>query len=165
MAGSTVLRIGVISDSHGFELGLRCVADTLRPLNVDALFHLGDFASDAQQLAALLERPVYNVRGNCDCNGAAPLECVVELGGHRFFLTHGHRYRVDWGEEELVQAAREQECQVVLYGHTHFPCVCQQGGLWVMNPGSPFRPRGFDSTTCGLIEVSPKRVACCLLTV
>lgn len=169
---SGVLRIGVTSDTHGNLPSLHAVLAVWG--RVDAIFHLGDCEGDAGTLRALSSEyaggscdapALYNVRGNCDFYGIAPEEQVVELGGVRFFLAHGHRLGVDHSADLLLDRALEQGCRVALYGHTHFPSVEQHRRVWVMNPGSPWYPRGGSRRTCGLIEVEKDRVACGLLLV
>ncbi|MCR4777444.1 MAG: metallophosphoesterase family protein, partial [Lachnospiraceae bacterium] len=49
-------------------------------------------------------------------------------------------YDVGYGNELLKNAARDRDCDIVLYGHTHVPEV-EYGDICVANPGSFSRPR------------------------
>ena len=42
---------------------------------------------------------------------------------------------------EARLAARFEDCEVVVYGHTHVPQVERFQHLWVLNPGSPTERR------------------------
>jgi putative phosphoesterase len=67
--------------------------------------------------------PVRAVCGNCDFFGISDLpdRRVEEIGGYRFFLTHGHRYGVKYSLEAAMLAAADAGADVLLYGHTHIP--------------------------------------------
>ena len=68
---------------------------------------------------------------------------MISLEGHRIFVTHGHYYGVAWDTRELVELAKEKNCEVAMYGHTHRPDVqiAGPGGVSVINPGSLQYPR------------------------
>ena len=84
------MRIGVLSDTHGDISNARRFYESLAPL--DCIFHLGDCVPDGKKLSKLFSCPLYAVRGNCDYRTEEPFERVVDLGGKRFLLTHGHQY-------------------------------------------------------------------------
>jgi putative phosphoesterase len=69
---------------------------------------------------------------------ALPKQRVVEVGGVRIGMLHdaGPRQR-----REARLAARFEDCEVVVYGHTHVPQVERFQHLWVLNPGSPTERR------------------------
>ncbi len=69
---------------------------------------------------------------------ALPRQRVVEVGGVRIGMVHdpGQRQR-----REARLAARFEDCEVVVYGHTHVPQVERFQHLWVLNPGSPTERR------------------------
>ena len=68
----------------------------------DAIVHLGDHVSDAEELSYALDLiDFYMVRGNCDFGAQAPETILTELGGARLFLTHGHLFGVKSGMSRL----------------------------------------------------------------
>ena len=99
------MRIGVISDSHGKRFALDRALKSIG--EVDLLIHLGDLCSDATYLEKSLRVPVVYVRGNCDFGGQAPYSRDIEVNSKRFFLTHGHLYRVKWGTSYLEDLDRK----------------------------------------------------------
>ena len=120
------MEILIFSDSHGRTGGMReaLARQTAPPA---AVMHLGDGVRDACALE-LGEIPLYLVRGNCDgllygVQGPVPEECLTSLGGHLFFLTHGHRYGVKSGLGGLIGAAVRGGADIVLFGHTHRPLL------------------------------------------
>lgn len=140
------MRIGVFSDTHGDISYARRFYESLAPL--DCLFHLGDCVPDGQRLSKLFSCPVYAVRGNCDFRTEEPLERLVELGGKRFLLLHGHQYYVF---SSLLYRGEEVRADMVLYGHTHVPDLGADGPRLLLNPGSLSRPRGGSAKSCALI--------------
>lgn len=128
------MKILVFSDSHG---RISPMLDLIRLHRPDLVFHLGDVSRDLDMLyMEWSDLKVCSVPGNCDGWTGRPLEQVVELEGFRLLLTHGHAYRVKSGLGGLIAAAREQEVDAALFGHTHRPYCEQVGGIWLLNPGS-----------------------------
>ena len=130
------MKLLLLSDSHGRLANLLDAVDREEP---NAVFHLGDLCEDAENLAAAYpELPVTMVAGNCDGWGAsAPGETEVTVKGVRFFLTHGHLYRVKQGLGPLRNEGLARGADVVCFGHTHVPVVEEDsGGPWLVNPGT-----------------------------
>jgi predicted phosphodiesterase len=108
------------------------------------------------------------VRGNMDHSGPVSLSAGYPAStpgkSFRLFLTHGHSYHVELGYGEIAAAARAENAQVVLYGHTHVPCFefeanpLADGGLWFLNPGSLGRPRTRSGSSFALLSASPDDV-------
>jgi uncharacterized protein len=104
----------------------------------ELVLHAGDFVS--QQFLEELERigpPVLGVHGNMDepaLKAVLPKQRVVEAAGARIGMVHDAGPRA--GREARL-AARYEDCEAVVYGHTHVPQVERFQHLWVLNPGSP----------------------------
>jgi len=150
------MRIGVISDSHGKRTGLTKAVNRLG--KVDIIFHLGDLYSDAIYIENTFSINTVYVKGNCDFSQDADLYKEIELEGKRFFLTHGHIYRVKWGIQYLKQVTGGEKFDIVLFGHTHIPQVLFDRGILYMNPGSSADPRLGKKPTIGLIEILQGRI-------
>lgn len=160
-----MVRIGVISDTHGSAAAISaCIAAAGE---VDGWFHLGDYARDARLLAEKTGKPVYSVTGNCDgfAFSATPeirfpdkqtsvsSEAVVTVGGARIFLCHGHTYGVDLGLWTLTCRGEELNCAAALFGHTHRAELSAYGALLLLNPGSPYLPRGGSKRSFAVLEI------------
>ena len=132
------MRVGVFSDSHGDHEALDELLERMGALV--AVCFLGDVASDAEhlreRLAAMPNQPVlYAVRGNNDYYSTCtlPWDLLIELGGVRIYMTHGHRL-----VSLMNLAYKAQECgaQVALFGHTHQALCETVQGVLLLNPGS-----------------------------
>lgn len=139
-----MMRIGLISDSHGSAASVR---RALRALgHVDLLVHLGDGAGDADGC----EPRLIQLKGNCDILSALPRERIEPLeGGTVALFCHGDEWDVKWGLDRLCYRAQQVGAQVACFGHTHRSLVDHDGHVLLVNPGSC---RGYDAS-CALLEV------------
>ena len=142
-------RIAVVSDSHGQIENLSQFADRLG--QVDALYHLGDHAEDAKEIAARLNCGYVAVRGNCDPFSPAPLTDTVDWHGKRILLMHGLTVM---GRLHLLYAAKEANANAVLFGHSHVPSIETVEDVLLLNPGSLSRPRTVKGPSVAVIELS-----------
>lgn len=150
------MKILVFSDSHS---SLRFMFRCVRAVKPEVMIHLGDYYVDGMDLRQEFpEIPLYLVPGNCDGYRCPPGSSHIqlhELGGVRFYMTHGHKHGVKSGTEDLLRAAREANADAVLYGHTHRVDICQEeDGLWVLNPGSC----GFYMGSAGIIDIEDGKI-------
>ena len=131
------MKLLVLSDTHR-SLGFACEAiEKERP---DAVVHLGDHLSDAEDLSFAYQEPdFYYVPGNCDYEPTANPSLTLELDGVRIFLTHGHLFGVKSGTAALLAAAKERGAQLALYGHTHIAACTELEGVTLLNPGTAGR--------------------------
>ena len=129
----TNMKILVFSDSHGRLGHMMDAMERERPRRG---FFLGDCYRDGEALRnAYPDVPMELVRGNCDWD-QAPDELLVEAGGVRFLLPHGHRYYVKSGPDHLARSARAKGADVVCFGHTHDALNMPNCGVWMLNPGT-----------------------------
>ena len=124
----------VISDTHGNKAAV----DALLPRveENDYVVHLGDGFADYREIFANYPKKAYLCRGNCDGYAALPEEGVLEIERVRIFYCHGHSYGVKSDLSRLAYRAKELDCAVALYGHTHTPLISDVGGVTLINPGS-----------------------------
>ncbi len=145
-----VLRIGVISDTHGlFDEAIRSIF-----AGVDAIIHAGDIGK--LQVIDRLEEiaQVFAVRGNNDSIGPLPDERVEELAGRRVLIRHifGELGQLKAGDKKIVEQLR---LDIVVFGHSHRPYQQMLGKTMLFNPGSA-GPRRFSlPRTVGLLSLKP----------
>jgi uncharacterized protein len=170
------MRIGVVSDTHGFfDPGLE---DLLA--GVELILHAGDVGK--QEVLHELERiaPVRAVRGNVDPPQLGlPLTMTASFGGVQMELLHvlpGAQTDVEkWArpaqaKERALQARDaflqgfDSNTRVVIFGHSHVPCVVALAGTLFFNPGSAGKQRFSIPRCCGILDVSPKAVEATILS-
>ena len=134
------MRILVVSDTHGNDSSLRRAI--LAQPKAEVVIHLGDGEEELLRAKrAFPEKMFLAVRGNCDWGCDWPAERIVELGGHRIFCTHGHLYGVKTaGTALLEKKAAAENCDIVLYGHTHLAKIEYREERYFLNPGSLRQP-------------------------
>jgi putative phosphoesterase len=80
-----------------------------------------------------------------------PLERIVDVEGARIGIVHipgaaaGRAARL---------RAKFRDCDAIVYGHTHVPEVSREGGVWILNPGSPTERRRAPARAMLLLEVA-----------
>ena len=139
-----VVRIGVISDTHGLLRQEALVALA----GVDHILHAGD-VGDVKILDALRAiAPVTAIRGNIDGSGpcsSLPATEVLELGGCLIYMVHAL--------EDLDLSPKAAGVGMVVYGHSHQALVEERDGVLYVNPGSA-GPRRFSlPVTVALVRV------------
>ena len=138
----------VLSDSHGNVDNMIRAVERVQPHRV---LHLGDCQRDLAALQAQFPAiPMEGVPGNCDWGSCGQPERLMELGGVRIFMLHGHTRGVKSSPMAAMYAAKEYGAQVLLFGHTHVPLVDNDGSLLTLNPGAAgdrLRP------TCGVLTI------------
>lgn len=149
------MKIMVVSDTHGNYLAPLTLLDGA---GADMLIHLGDELADARLVEPLLEIPLLKVPGNCDHGATStPRELVETIAGRRILITHGDTYRVKNGLEHLIRKAAEIRAAVVLFGHTHTPCVQKENGILLVNPGTLMA--GSDTKSYALLTLTVTSVS------
>jgi len=139
------IRIIVMSDTHGDYTVSNQVIE--RELPFDYLIHCGDAQADPESfLEHRVEYGLLAVKGNCDWFVDLPEARLQEFGFYKVLIVHGHMQDVHNGHRYLLESAKRNFADVVLYGHTHTPLVkrYEDQGVLVVNPGSltQNRPHG-----------------------
>lgn len=133
------MRIGVVSDSHGYLYMLdKAIA---RMGNTDMIIHAGDGIKDIIKVNSKYNANIDYIRGNNDYSLETPSEKVILIDGIKIFLTHGSDYGVHFGVERLFYRAKEEEADIVIYGHTHLQRLDEYENMMLLNPGSVSLPR------------------------
>ena len=131
--------VAVISDTHKIDKYIKLSKKYIQ--KADILVHLGDNASDVEEIAKDFGGKIYSVRGNCDVRKDAPIEQIIEVEGKKIFFTHGHEYGVKYTLTNIMCKGMEVGADVVLFGHTHEKALQRNNGMIFMNPGSISLPR------------------------
>lgn len=147
------MRALVISDSHGDYTNLRTIL--LSQSKAEVVFFLGDGSDDIEEIRhSFPEKMFVMVRGNCDWGNKLPIEQFFTLEGKKIMLTHGHAYDVKLTYNRIINTAIYNECDVLLFGHTHTPITIYEDGLYIMNPGSA---HGYNATY-GILDITPQGI-------
>ena len=129
------MRILVVSDTHGDFYSLKKAIDEQKQAEV--VIHCGDSRDELDEIKMMYpDKAFYCVKGNCDLGSTLPTVETVTLEGKKFFITHGRMHNVKLSPYPLCCAAREENADIVLFGHTHNALSEYDDGLYILNPGS-----------------------------
>ena len=170
------MKIGVVSDTHGYF-------DPRLPQllgGVTEILHAGDVGSPQvlEQLRAIA--PVQAVRGNVD----APSLGLPPTLTRRYDRVEIHMLHAlprpqsvlrDWAKAAPLEGKQAEhcerflrtfpeECQVVIFGHSHEPCLQLLAGKLFFNPGGAGKKRFSLPRCCGLLEFAPQGVRATFLS-
>lgn len=133
------LKVLIVSDSHGRNDYVKLAMEQAGTF--DAFIHLGDVEDDVEELRSLAGCPSYIVMGNNDYGLGLPEHLNIIIGGKKIFLTHGHRYGVNYDLKRLGLLGTLNRMDIVMYGHTHYPYLDIGEDITMLNPGSLTYPR------------------------
>lgn len=127
-----MLKICLCSDNHGdYDSILKILKDNP---GCDYYLHAGDSMMEPEKMS-----PFASVSGNNDWYYDYPQERILEIGGHRILLSHGHHYT--YSLSTLADRAKEFQCDTFFYGHTHIFNDSLYNGIRLINPGSTYYNR------------------------
>ncbi|MFH0738688.1 MAG: metallophosphoesterase family protein [Candidatus Omnitrophota bacterium] len=154
------MRLGVISDTHITAQSKGLPLEVLEAFkNVDMVIHAGDIVDLAvlEELKASCAQ-VRAVWGNMDpyeVRAVFPEKEIIEIQGHRIGIMHG------WGHpkgliEVISEAFKDDQVEMIIFGHSHSAVNKKSGGIIFFNPGSPTDKLFADYNSYGIIEISDK---------
>lgn len=154
----------VIADTHIPRRAKALPASLIPRLErADLILHAGDLMDPAllEELSAYAA--VKAVGGNLDPPEAAlPETLEFFFGGERVAMVHDSGPKR--GRRERMRR-RFPYARVVVFGHSHIPWLEDEGGLLLLNPGSPTDKRRQPEHTFALLRVEGGGVSAEVLTV
>jgi hypothetical protein len=156
------MKIGVISDTHGFLHPE--VSEIFSGVNL--IIHAGDIGGLAVWTALSAIAPVTAVKGNYDQepelqDQLLPDPSPIVLAGLPVLLTH-RLITMDWNLNKGLFAELFQQrmpgLRLVIFGHTHFPVWEQVAGLWFLNPGYAGPDRLEGPLTLARLEIEEEEI-------
>lgn len=133
------MKILIVSDSHGRNSNLEKALEKVKP--IDLFLHLGDFEGSEDYIRTIVDCRAEMVPGNNDFFTGLEKDKLITIGNYTVFLTHGHRYGVNFGTQRLKDTAMQYGAGIAIFGHTHRPLIDLNGAIWAINPGSITQPR------------------------
>jgi uncharacterized protein len=154
-----LVRIGVISDSHGY-------LDPALPgifSGVTHIVHAGDIGDRAVLVALQQVAPVTAVAGNLEPEellASLPREAAGEVGGVRFVVAHKRKRLFKRLAAGKVPPGLDDVPALVIYGHDHVPAASWVEGTLFLNPGTASAPDSEDDDpTVAVVELGDSGLA------
>lgn len=150
------MKIGFISDTHG---GLEETVEAINLLkDCDNIIHLGDVlyhgprnalpkTYNPKELAVILSKidNIKYVKGNCDSDvdqmvtgkDMSQKNRIFDFGKLKIYAVHGY----EESEEDRIKKAKENNCNLIVTGHTHIKVLKKVDDIFILNPGSTTIPK------------------------
>ena len=135
--------IVVVSDTHYNNEPLKEIVR--RFPSAIAYLHLGDSQVSEAELF-----PFVSVKGNNDYL-IEKEERLLTIRGFVVYMTHGHKMYLS--QENMLFKAKQKQCDIFLFGHTHRPFYEVIDGIHFINPGSASLSRSAVGNTFAVITL------------
>jgi putative phosphoesterase len=154
------MRIGVISDTHIPDRAKGLPKEILQVFkDVDMIIHTGDFVSVAvlNKLKSLCGN-IKAVAGNMDSQKVKtklPEKEIVKVGNYKIGIAHGYGHPnglIDY----LTKLFKNDDVDIIVFGHSHTPLNKKIGDILFFNPGSPTDKIFSPYNAYGIIEITDK---------
>ena len=147
------MRILVLSDSH------RHIANLVEAISneptAEIIYFLGDGTYEMDEVREIFKEKMFIVvRGNCDFMDTVPLCDIRNVDTCKIYASHGATENVKLSYIGIKRAAKEQMCNIALFGHTHEKYYSYEDGLHLFNPGS------IKEGSYGVIDIMENGVMC-----
>lgn len=139
-----MLKICLCSDNHGDIDSINEIK--AKNINCDYYIHCGDSALPESEL-----KPFISVKGNNDYEFDYPKQRILEIGGHRILVSHGQNYT--FSVFGLTSLAKNNNCDVLFFGHTHQFFDDEYNGIRLINPGSTLYNRDWSNPCYALVNI------------
>ncbi|MFH1761987.1 MAG: YfcE family phosphodiesterase [bacterium] len=144
------MQLGIISDSHNSipDKVFTCFENT------DHILHAGDICTRGILTDLRALAPVTAALGNCD---EYPLLSelrkivITEFCGIKILLLHIFHPR--HSVKNMMGTIRDNNINIVIFGHSHIPFNKRIEGILYFNPGSCSKPQG-KCRTIGIIDIA-----------
>lgn len=152
------MKIGVISDTHIPERAQDIPKEVMKNFKqVDMIIHAGDLVDLAvlEKLKSVCSN-VKAVRGNMDASEAKemlPEKEIIKIGSYKIGVMHG--YGPPNNLIELVaNSFKNENVNIIIFGHSHSAFNEKRGGILYFNPGSPTDKIFSPYNSYGIIEIN-----------
>lgn len=154
------MKIGVISDTHIPDRCLKLPDKIIQEFrNVDMVIHAGDLVDFKvlDELKAVC-KDVRAVQGNMDppeVKSKLPEKEVIKVGKYKIGVFHGLG-RPDKLIEQAEELFKNDNVNVVIFGHSHNATSVKKNGILYFNPGSATDKITSFYNSYGIIEINDK---------
>jgi hypothetical protein len=152
------LTIGVVSDTHiptRAEKLPKTLLTQLEQMEVKLILHAGDITR--KEVIGELEKiaPVLAVAGNMDpANLNLPKSRAIKVGEYKIGLIHNTLNPLS---NKMLYTAKENNLDLIIFGHTHRHLLKEKKGIWFLNPGSATDPK-LQKPSFGLINIKEGKI-------
>lgn len=133
------MKIGIISDTHmtkHFSKLKELLNENFK--DVDLIIHAGDYTSTDAILILKEYADFIGVYGNNDKSKLRSLltdKHILNLEGYNIGVCHGDGPKKNT-LDNVIDTFENERLDIIIYGHSHKPCIFTKGKTMFLNPGS-----------------------------
>lgn len=154
------MKIGILSDTHIPERADQLPPEILKGLKgADMIIHAGDI-TDLKVLDALKKicpdvRAVYGNMDSDDVRKRLPEKMVINAGRYKIGVMHGYGHPAKL-TEIMAGAFKNDNVDLIIFGHSHAPLNEKNGNILFFNPGSATDKIFAPYNSYGIIDIDDK---------
>ena len=130
------MKLLIFSDVHRQKNKLLKILQT--HADADLVISLGDTELKASFLQT---HDIIAIKGNYPFDPGQTYEHTMTIKNKRLFFTHGHKYSVRSGIDQLFEKTKSLEVDFIFYGHTHVAAYMHVETVHIINPGAVGKSR------------------------
>ena len=130
------MEIVVVSDTHRDTHFIEKILK--QHPNAKYFLHAGDSELNDREIY-----PFETVKGNCDYFIRNKYK-ILDVLGVKIFMVHGDHLILD--DDVLFAIAKNNQCDIIIHGHTHRPYYRKNEDVHILCPGSLVYPRSKNAT-------------------
>ncbi len=147
-------KIVVMSDNHGDDEMLEYILE--KEPHADYYVHCGDSEAYFKEMLS----GYICVKGNNDWALDLPKEAKLIVEDVPILITHGQYFGYFNRELAMRNILEENECKLLLCGHTHMPMFIEDYPYTYINPGSTSLPRGGSKPSYAIVTINGDKIQC-----
>lgn len=143
------MKLLVVSDTHLQNETFKQLNEKYQ--NMDYYIHCGD---SSLTINDPLLKKYHTVKGNHD-DEDFPYNIILSINNYRCLITHGHKFNIYYGNNQIDQFMHENNIDICFHGHTHVPAYTIMNNHHIINPGSLMINRGtYGFGTYAIVELN-----------
>lgn len=155
-------KIMVLSDTHMPRYSKKIPRKILQYLeDIDLIIHAGDFQRYEIYQQFCQYKEVIAVHGNNDDKKlieVLPRKTIIDIEKIKIGLFHGHGLKIGTNKNtnsinRSIQEFKDDEVNLIIFGHSHTPIIKVVNDITLINPGSPTNKRRQPYYSFGILMV------------
>ncbi|MCJ8009330.1 metallophosphoesterase family protein [Lederbergia wuyishanensis] len=151
------MKIVIIADTHMPKMAKKLptrLVDELK--NTDLILHAGDWQTLNLHEELMQYAPVEGVAGNIDSEDLQNFfgkKKIIKIGSYTIGLTHGDG-KGKTTEKRALEMFKDEQIDLLIFGHSHIPIMKKVGNVTIFNPGSPTDKRRQKHYSFGVLSIT-----------
>ncbi|MBS4196225.1 metallophosphoesterase family protein [Lederbergia citri] len=151
------MKIVITADTHMPRMAKKLPVRLVEELeNADLIIHAGDWQTFEVYEKLREYAPIEGVAGNIDGEDLQNFfgkKKILTLGSITIGLTHGDG-KGKTTERRALEIFKDEQIDLLIFGHSHIPLMKKVGNITLFNPGSPTDKRRQKQFSFGVLSIT-----------